>query len=66
MNKGSILHLMRSFYYFYKIACEKYNNLPIVCDEIYELMTYPGEEFKFLSEYSTTVPVLRYFSIKTI
>ncbi|CAK65893.1 unnamed protein product (macronuclear) [Paramecium tetraurelia] len=39
--------------------CERHNNLPIVSDEIYENMIFEKREFKFISDYSKTVPVLR-------
>lgn len=39
-------------------VCKSYNNLPIVADEIYEYMTFDGVEFKFLADYSDTVPIL--------
>jgi tyrosine aminotransferase len=49
-SKESILHLLE--------ICEKYNDLPIVADEIYEDMVWEGE-FNFISDYTTRVPVLR-------
>ncbi|CAD8142622.1 unnamed protein product [Paramecium pentaurelia] len=39
--------------------CERHNNLPIVSDEIYENMIFEKREFKFISDYAKTVPVLR-------
>ena len=41
------------------VVCERHNNLPIVSDEIYENMVFEKKEFKFISDYSKNVPVLR-------
>lgn len=37
--------------------CKRHNNLPIVADETYEHMTYPGEKFYSFGELTETVPV---------
>ncbi|EAR94442.1 tyrosine/nicotianamine aminotransferase (macronuclear) [Tetrahymena thermophila SB210] len=38
--------------------CKRHNNLPIVADETYEHMPYPGEKFYSFGELTDTVPVV--------
>ena len=61
LDEDSIRRLIKSNNPIRFIVCEVHNNLPILADEIYEYMTFPGVPFRFLVDYVTTVPILRYF-----